>query len=93
MYAGSGMATTSHLHPTNTSLAARGNISLTLGSHIWLGSLEFIITKEGSDLDLIPPTDNPAHSLEPVIDLRHRFDELKNTWPDKFSLPSLPRAT
>jgi hypothetical protein len=51
------MATASHLHLTNTSLAARGNISLTLGAHIWFGSLEFVITKEGGDLDLIPLTD------------------------------------
>jgi uncharacterized RmlC-like cupin family protein len=92
MYAGSGMATTSHLHPTNTSLAARGNISLTLGSHIWFGSLEFIITKEGGDLNLVPPTNKPAHFPEPVVDLRRRSDELKNTWPNKFSLPGLPRA-
>jgi hypothetical protein len=69
MYARFGMATTSHLHPTNTSLAARGNISLTLGSHIWFGSLEFIITKEGNNLDLVPPTNEPAHFPEPVVDL------------------------
>jgi hypothetical protein len=79
MYARSGMATTSHLHPMNTSLAARDNISLTLGSHIWFGSLEFIITKEGNDLDLVPPTNELAHFLEPVVDLQRRSDELKNT--------------
>jgi hypothetical protein len=84
------MATTSHLHPTNTSLAARGNISLTPGSHIWFGSLKFIITKEDGDLDLVPPTDKPAQSPEPMVDMRRRPDELKNTWPDKFSLPGLP---
>jgi hypothetical protein len=69
MYAGSRMATTSHLHPANTSLAARSNISLTPGSHIWFGSLEFIITKEGCDLDLIPPTNKPTRFPEPVVDL------------------------
>jgi uncharacterized RmlC-like cupin family protein len=86
------MATTYHLHPTSTTLAARGNVSLTLGSHIWFGNLEFIITKEGGDLDLVPPTNKPAHSPEPMIDLRCHSDELKNTWPDKFNLPDLPRA-
>jgi uncharacterized RmlC-like cupin family protein len=68
MYAGSGMATTSHLHPMSTTQAARGNISLTSGSHIWFGSLEFIITKEGGDLDLVPPTDKPTHSPKPMVD-------------------------
>jgi hypothetical protein len=27
-----------------------------------------------------------------VVDLRCRSDELKNTWPNEFSLPDLPRA-
>jgi hypothetical protein len=74
------------------SSAARGNASLTLGSHIWFGSLEFIITKEGDNLDLVPPTDKPANFPKPVVDLRRRSDELKNTWPNKFSLHDLPRA-
>jgi hypothetical protein len=74
------------------SSAARGNASLTLGSHIWFGSLEFIIAGEGDNLDLVSPTDKPANFPEPMVDLRHRSDELKNTWPDEFSLPDLPRA-
>jgi hypothetical protein len=74
------------------SLAARGNASLTPGSHIWFKSLEFIITKEGDDLDLVPPANKPANFLEPVVDLRRRSDELQNTWPNEFSLPGLPRA-
>jgi hypothetical protein len=51
------------------SSAARGNVSLTLGSCIWFESLKFIITKEGDDLDLVPPTNKPADFLEPVVDL------------------------
>jgi hypothetical protein len=39
---------------------ARGNVSLTPGSRIWFGSLEFIITKEGDDHDLIPPANKLA---------------------------------
>jgi hypothetical protein len=27
-----------------------------------------------------------------VVDLRRRSNELKNTWPNEFSLPDLPRA-
>jgi hypothetical protein len=34
----------------------------------------------------------PANIPEPVVDLRRRSDELKNTWPNEFSLPGLPRA-
>jgi hypothetical protein len=86
------MATSSHFHPTSMSSPARGNASLAPGSHIWFGSLEFIIAKEGDDLNLVPPTNKPAHFLEPVVDLRRRFDELKNTWPNEFSLPGPPRA-
>jgi hypothetical protein len=72
---------------------ARGNASLTPGSHILFGSFEFIITEEGDNLDLIPPIDKPANFPEPVVDLRRCSDELKNTWPNEFSLPDLPRAT
>jgi hypothetical protein len=50
-------------------LAARGNVSLTPGSHIWFGSLEFIITKECGNLDLVPPTKQLARSPKPMIDL------------------------
>jgi hypothetical protein len=84
------MATSSHLHPTNTSPVARGNVNLTLGSHIWLGSLKFIITKEGDDLDLIPPTNKLAGFPGPIDNLQRRSDELRNTWPSEFSLPGLP---
>jgi hypothetical protein len=73
------------------SSVARDNISLTPGSHIWFGSLEFIITKEGNDLDLIPPANKPANFPEHVADLRRRFDELKNTWPNEFNLPGPPQ--
>jgi hypothetical protein len=72
------------------SSAARGNASLTPGSRIWFGSLEFIISKEGDDLDLVPPANKPANFPEPVVDLRCRSDKLKNTWPNELSLPSLP---
>jgi hypothetical protein len=72
------------------SSAARGNTSLTLGSHIWFGSLKFIITREGDNLDLVQPINKPANFPEPVVNLRRRSDELKNTWPNEFSLPDLP---
>jgi hypothetical protein len=71
---------------------ARGNASLTPSSHIWFRSLEFIITKEDDDLDLVPPANKPTNFPKPVVDLRRRSDELKNTWPNEFSLPSLPRV-
>jgi hypothetical protein len=74
------------------SSAADGNVNFTPGSHIWFGSLEFIITGEGHDLDLIPPIDKPASFPEPVVDLRRRSDKLKNTWPNEFCLPGLPRV-
>jgi hypothetical protein len=51
------------------SSVTRGNASLTPDSHIWFGSLEFIITGEGDDLDLIPPTDKPANFPEPMVNL------------------------
>jgi hypothetical protein len=51
------------------SSAARGKVNFTPGSHIRFGSLEFIITEEGHDLDLIPPTDKPASFPEPAVDL------------------------
>jgi hypothetical protein len=60
--------------------------------HIWFGSLEFIIVGEGYDLDLLPPTGEPASLSEPATNLRLRSDELKGIWPDKFSYPSIPRV-
>jgi hypothetical protein len=70
---------------------ARNDISFALGSHIWFGSLEFIVVGEGYDLDLLPPTGKPANFSEPAANLRLRSDELKGTWPDKFSYPRVPR--
>jgi hypothetical protein len=72
------------------SSAAEGNVNFTPGFHIWFGSLEFIITEEGHDLDLVPLTDKPASFPELMVDLRRHFDELKNMWPNEFSLPGLP---
>jgi hypothetical protein len=86
------MATLSRLYPTIKSSMAGGNVNFTPGSHIWFGSLEFIIIGEGHNLDLVPPNDKLASFLEPTVDLRRHFDDLKNTWPNEFSLPSLPRA-
>jgi hypothetical protein len=76
----------------NVSPVATDNVSLTPGSHIWFGSLKFIITKEGDDLNLIPPTNKLADFPGPVDDLRRHSNELRNTWPNQFSLPGLPRA-
>jgi hypothetical protein len=84
------MATSSHLHPMSKSSVARGNANLTLGSHIWFGSLELIITKERDDLDLVPAINKPANFPETVVDLQCCSNELKNTWPIEFSLPGLP---
>jgi hypothetical protein len=84
------MATLPRLRPTVISSAAGGNINFTPGSHIWFGSLEFIITGEGHDLD--PPSDKSASFPEPAIDLRRRSNELKNMWPNEFSLLGPPQA-
>jgi hypothetical protein len=86
------MATLSYPHPMSMSSMAVGNANFTPGSHFWFGSLEFIITVEGNDLDLVPPTNKPTSFPEPVVDLRRHSNELKNTWPNEFSLPNLPRA-
>jgi hypothetical protein len=72
------------------SSVARGNASLTSGSHIWFRSLEFVITGEGDNPDLVPPIDKPANFPKPMVDLQHQSDELKNTWPNEFSMPNLP---
>jgi hypothetical protein len=86
------MATLPHLRPTVISSAAGGNVNFTLGSHIWFGSLEFVITGEGHDLDHVPPADKSTSFPEPTVDLRRCSDELKSTWPNEFSLPGLPQA-
>jgi hypothetical protein len=85
------MATLPRLCPTVISSAARGNVNFTPGSYIWFGSLEFI-TGEGHDLDLAPPADKFPSFPKPAVDLQRCFDELKNTWPNEFSLPGLPQA-
>jgi hypothetical protein len=69
---------------------AGNNINFALGSHIWFGSLEFVVVREGYDLDLLPPTDEPTSFFEPTDNLRLHSDELKGTWPDKFGYPSVP---
>jgi hypothetical protein len=71
---------------------AGNGINFSLGSHIWFGSLEFVVVGKGYDLDLLPPTSEPANFPEPAASLRLRSDELKGTWPDKFSYPSVPRV-
>jgi hypothetical protein len=63
------MATLPRLCPTVISSVAGGNINFTPGSHIWFGSLEFIITGEGHDLDLVPPADESASFPELAVDL------------------------
>jgi hypothetical protein len=69
---------------------ARNGINFSPGSHIWFGSLEFVIILKGYDLDLLSPTDEPANFPKPAANLRLCSDELKGTWPDKFSYPSVP---
>jgi hypothetical protein len=48
---------------------ARNNINFALGSHIWFGSLDFVIVGEGYDLDLLPPTGEPTSFFEPADNL------------------------
>jgi hypothetical protein len=71
---------------------AKNDIDFAPGSHIWFGSLEFIIVGEGYDLDLLPLTSEPASFSKSVANLRLHSDELKGTWPDKFIYPSIPRV-
>jgi hypothetical protein len=66
------------------------DINFAPGSHIWFRSLEFVVVGEGYDLDLLPPTGEPANFFELAATLRLRSDELKGTWPKKFSYPSIP---
>jgi hypothetical protein len=65
---------------------AENDINFTSGSHIFFGSL----VEEGYDLDLLPPTGEPASFSKPTANLRLCSDELKGTWPDKFNYPSVP---
>jgi hypothetical protein len=41
---------------------ARNDINFALGSHIWFGSLEFVVIGEGYDLNLLPLTVSPPAS-------------------------------
>jgi hypothetical protein len=74
------------------SSAARGNASLAPGSHIWFESLEFIIAKEGDDLDLVP-TDQQACQLpracgRPTMPFRRAKEHMAQ----QIHPPGLPRA-
>jgi hypothetical protein len=69
---------------------AENDISFAPGSHIWFGSLEFIIVREGYELDLLPSTGELASFSKLTANLQLRSDKLKGTWPDKFSYPSIP---
>jgi hypothetical protein len=51
------------------SLMAENNINFAPGSHIWFGSLEFVVVGEGYDLDLLPLTSEPTSFSEPVANL------------------------
>jgi hypothetical protein len=72
---------------------AGNNINFSPGSHIWFGSLEFVVIGKGYDLYLLPPTGEPGNFPKPAANLRLRSDELKDTWPKKFSYPSVPRGS
>jgi hypothetical protein len=71
---------------------AGNNINFAPGSHIWFGSLDFVVVGKGYDLNLLPSTGEPTTFFEPADNLRLHSDELKGTWLDKFSYPSVPRV-
>jgi hypothetical protein len=48
---------------------ARNDINFAPGSHIRFGSLEFVIVREGYDLDVLPLTGEPASFTELVANL------------------------
>jgi hypothetical protein len=48
---------------------AGNDINFAPGSHIWFGGLEFIVVREGYDLDLLPSTGEPASFSELVANL------------------------
>jgi hypothetical protein len=48
---------------------AKNDINFAPGSHIWFGSLEFIVVGEGYDLNLLPPTGEPVSFSEPAANL------------------------
>jgi hypothetical protein len=66
------------------------DISFAPSSHIWFGILEFIVVREGYELDLLPLTGELASFSKPVANQQLCSNELKGTWPDKFSYPSIP---
>jgi hypothetical protein len=55
---------------------AGNDINFASGSHIWFGSLEFVIVGEGYDLDLLPPTGEPASFSKPAANLRQNTQKL-----------------
>jgi hypothetical protein len=54
---------------------AGNDINFSLGSHIWFGSLEFIVVRKGYNLDLLPLTNEPANFPEPAASLQLCSDE------------------
>jgi hypothetical protein len=51
------------------SLMAGNGIDFSPGSHIWFGSLEFIVVGKGYNLVLLPSTSEPANFPEPAANL------------------------
>jgi hypothetical protein len=47
----------------------RNGINFAPGSHIYFGSLEFIVVGEGYELDLLPLTGEPTSFSEPAANL------------------------
>jgi hypothetical protein len=70
------------------SLMAENDINFVVGSHIWFGSLEFIIVGEGYDLDLLPSIGEPASFFEPAANLRLCSNELKDMGPTSSATPT-----
>jgi hypothetical protein len=54
---------------TTKSPMAGNDINFAPGSHIWFGSLEFIVIGEGYDLNLLPLTSEPASFSELAANL------------------------
>jgi hypothetical protein len=48
---------------------AGNDINFAPSSHIWFGSLEFVVIGEGYDLDLLPPTGEPTNFSELAANL------------------------
>jgi hypothetical protein len=47
-------------YSTKSSMAGNG-INFSPSSHIWFRSLEFVVIGKGYDLNLLPPTGEPAN--------------------------------